>query len=56
VAIIDFAWRDFNAQRVCVFDAATMKLLNTLPLPPQLTGDKVMISPDGSKASGKGSF
>lgn len=45
---IDFD--DFmNAKQLVIFDARTLALLKTIPLPNEPYGDKVVASPDGSK-------
>lgn len=48
MAVIDFD--DFmNAKQLAIFDAETLALLMTIPLPNEPYGDKVVVSPDGSK-------
>lgn len=48
IAALDFE-NAMIARRLVVFDARTMKLLNSIDLPPDSYGDKVTASPDGSK-------
>jgi len=49
MAGIDYYENGMIAKQLVIFDARTMALLKTIPLPNEPHGDKVVASPDGSK-------
>jgi len=49
MAGIDFYPGGMIAKQLVIFDAQTMALLETIPLPNESHGGKVIVSPDGSK-------
>ena len=49
MAGIDYYENGMSAKQLVIFDALTMALLKTIPLPNEPHGDKVVASPDGSK-------
>ncbi len=49
LAFIDFPSGNMVGQRLLILDANNMALLKSIELPPEPHGDKVVVSPDGSK-------